>query len=202
MTEAAIPLAIGTGASALGNYLGSQASAGAARDAAKLQQHRFDQASANQQPFIQGGQNALNQYNNALGVNGGGAQQSYYESFKNDPGFQSSVNYGLQQIEASNAARGLTSSGNTLAALQDYSQRALGQQYQSHLDNLFRESQIGSGSANALTTASTASANNQGNYTALAGQYDAAGLSKAGANLQTGAKDFSTYYYGTQAKTS
>ena len=47
-------------------------------------------------------------------------------SFQNDPGFQTSVNYGLQQIQAQNAAQGMGLSGNALAALQDCSsERAL-----------------------------------------------------------------------------
>jgi hypothetical protein len=198
MSEAAIPLALGTGASALGTYLGAQASASAARDAAQLQQQRFSQASANQQPFIQGGQNALNRYSDALGLNGPQAQQAYYDAFRANPGFQASVDYGLAQIQAANAARGMTLSGNTLAALQDYSQKALSGEYHTTLDDLFRASQLGAASANALTTAATASANNQGNYTALAGQYDGTALSKLGSSLYSAGKDLSSYYNGNK----
>ena len=202
MTEAAIPLAIGTGASALGNYFGAQTAANAAKQSAQLQQQRFNQAVGFQQPFLHGGQNALNQYNNAIGVNGSGAQQAYYNNFQNDPGFQSSVDYGLRQVQASNAARGLSLSGNTLAALQDYSQKNLSQEYHTRLSDLFQESQLGANSANALTSASTASAANQGNFNLVSGQYQGAGLANAGNNAYGAAKDYSNYYYGTQPKAS
>jgi hypothetical protein len=196
MTEAALPLALGAGASALGNYLGAQAASGAAKQAAALQQQRFNQAVTYEKPFIAGGQNALNSYNDAIGVSGRQAQQAYYQGFQNDPGFQASVDYGLGQVEASNAARGLTLSGNNLADISGYAQRALLGEYHTRLDDLFREGQLGAGSANALTAAATSSAANQGSFGLIGGQYQGAGLANAGANIYGAAKDFSKYYYG------
>jgi hypothetical protein len=177
MAEAALPILLGGAASALGNYFGAQTAANAAKQSAALQQQRFNQAVGYEQPFMQAGQNALNLYNNATGVNGAAAQQAYYNSFQNDPGFQASVNYGLQQIGAQNAAQGMGLSGNALAALQNYSQNALSQQYQTRLQDLFQGAQLGANSANALTSASTSSASNQGSSNALAGQYRGASLS-------------------------
>ncbi len=194
MAEAALPILLGGAASALGNYFGAQATANAANQAAALQQQRFNQAVSYEQPFIQGGQNALNQYHNATGANGPQAQQSYYNNFQTDPGFQSGVNYGLQQIQASSAAQGMGLSGNTLAALQNYSQQSLSQAYQTRLQDLFQGSQLGANSANALTSASTSSAANQGNYNLAAGQAQGAGLSNAGNSAYSAA---SNYYYGT-----
>jgi hypothetical protein len=198
MAEAALPLALGGAASALGNYFGTQAAANAAKQSANLQQQRFNQAVGYEQPFIQSGQNALDQYNNATGVNGSAAQQSYYNSFQNDPGFQASVNYGLQQLQAGDAARGMNLSGNTLAALQDYSQKSLSQEYHTRLDDLFRGAQLGANSANALTSASTSSAAAQGNFNTLSGQYQGQSLANAGNSVYGAAKDYSNYYYGTQ----
>ncbi len=120
MAEAALPVLLGGAASALGNYFGAQTAANAAKQSAALQQQRFNQAVGSQQPFMQAGQNALNLYNNATGVNGAAAQQAYYNSFQSDPGFQASVDYGLKQIEAQNAAQGMGLSGNALAALENY----------------------------------------------------------------------------------
>lgn len=202
MSEAALPLLIGGAASAAGNYFGAQTASNAAKQAAALQQQRFNQAVGFQQPFMQGGQNALNLYNNAVGVNGVDAQRNYISNFQNDPGFQASVNYGLGQIQASNAARGMTLSGNTLAALQDYSQKNLLGEYHTRLDDLFREAQLGANSANSLTNASTSSGANQGNFNLIAGQYQGAGLANAGGNVYGAVKDFSNYYYGTQPKAS
>lgn len=202
MAEATLPLLLGGAASALGNYFGAQTAADAARQSAALQQQRFNQAAGYQQPFMQSGQNALNIYNNATGVNGSAAQQSYYNNFQNDPGFQAGVNYGLAQIQAQNAAQGMGLSGNTLAALQDYSQRALSQDYQTRLDDLFRTAQLGANSANALTSASTSSGSTQGNYNLASGQNLGTGLSNTGNALSGTASNYANYYYGTQQKAS
>jgi hypothetical protein len=198
MAEAALPILIGGAASGLGNYFGAQTAASAAKQAAALQQQRFNQAVSFEQPFMQSGQNALNLYNNAIGVNGAGAQASYYNNFQNDPGFQASVNYGLQQIQAQNAAQGWGLSGNTLAALQDYSQRALSQEYQTRLSELFQGAQLGANAANALASASTASGTAQGNLNTAAGQYQGAGLAGLGSGLAGAANSYANYYYGTQ----
>ena len=200
MAEAALPILLGGAASALGNYFGAQTSADAAKQSAALQQQRFNQAAGFEQPFMQAGQNALNLYNNATAVNGSGAQQTYYNSFQNDPGFQASVNYGLQQIQAQNAAQGMGLSGNALAALQNYSQNALSQQYQTRLQDLFQGAQLGANSANALTSASTSSASNQGNYNSAAGQYQGASLSNTGNALSGAANNYANYYYGSQQR--
>ncbi len=202
MAEAALPVLLGGAASALGNYFGAQTAANAAQQSAALQQQRFNQAVGYQQPFMQSGQNALNLYNNATGVNGSAAQQGYYNNFQNDPGFQTSVNYGLQQIQAQNAAQGMGLSGNTLAALQNYSQNALSQQYQARLQDLFQGAQLGANSANALTSASTSSASNQANYNSAAGQYQGTSLSNTGNALSGAANTYANYYYGTQQKAS
>ncbi|MBI4723920.1 MAG: hypothetical protein HY765_02645 [Rhodomicrobium sp.] len=196
MAEAALPALIGGTASAAGNYFGAQSAANAAKQSAALQQRRFNQAVSYQQPFIQSGHNALNLYNNATGVNGTAGQQLYYNNFQNDPGFQASVNYGLQQIEARNAAQGMGLSGNTIAALQDYSQRALSQAYQTRLDNLFREAQLGAGSASSLTSASTSSGTAQGNFNLAAGQLQGSGISGLGTGISNAANSYAKYYYG------
>ena len=198
MAEAALPLLVGGAAGALGSYFGSQATANAARGASALQQQRFNQAVGYEQPYLQSGTNALNVYNAATGVNGAAAQQNYYNSFQNDPGFQSSVNYGLQQIEAQNAAQGMGLSGNTLAALQGYSQNALSQQYQARLDDLFRAAQLGGSSANALASASTSSGAAQGGFNLAAGQAQGAGLAGVGSGLSSASNNYATYYYGSQ----
>jgi len=103
MAEAALPILLGGAASALGNYFGAQTAANAAKQSAALQQQRFNEAVGLQQPFVQAGQNALNLYNNATGVNGSGAQQAYYNSFQNDPGFQARDVSSRQRSQPQNA---------------------------------------------------------------------------------------------------
>ncbi len=198
MAEAALPILVGGAASALGNYFGAQSMANAANQSAALQQQRFNQAVGYEQPFMQSGQNALNLYNNATGVNGTAAQQSYYNNFQNDPGFQSGVNYGLQQIQAQNAAQGMGLSGNNLAALQGYSQNALSQEYQTRLGELLQGAQLGANSANALTGASTSSGTALGNYNLAAGQAQGTGLSGLGNGISSATNNYANYYYGAQ----
>jgi hypothetical protein len=196
MAEAALPVLLGGATSALGTYFSSQATANAANQSAALAQQRFNQAASYQQPYIQGGQNALNQYYNAIGANGAEPQQAYFANFQNDRGFQASVNYGLQQIQASNAARGMGLSGNTLAALQDYSQQALSQEYQTRLHDLLQGAQLGATSANALTSAAASNAATQGNYNLLSGQYQGNGLTNTVNALSGAANTYANYYYG------
>ncbi len=198
MAEAALPILIGGAASAAGNYFGAQAMANAAQQSAALQQQRFNQAVGYEQPYMQSGQNSLNQYNNATGANGAAAEQAYYNNFQNDPGFQAGVNYGLQQIQAQNAAQGMGLSGNDLAALQSYSQNALSQEYQTRLGDLFQAGQLGANSANALAAASTSSGTAQGNYNLAAGQAQGNSISGLGSGIAGATNNFANYYYGAQ----
>ncbi|MGO8780655.1 MAG: hypothetical protein ACLQKK_17375 [Rhodomicrobium sp.] len=196
MAEAALPILIGGAASALGNYFGAQSVANASQQAANLQQQRFNQAVSYEQPYLQSGQNSLNLYNNATGANGSAAQQSYYNNFQNDPGFQASVNYGLQQVQAQNAAQGMGLSGNDLTALQSYSQNALSQQYQTRLSDLFQSAQLGANSANALASASTSSGTAQGNFDVAAGQAQGSAISGLGSGVSNATNNYANYYYG------
>lgn len=200
MSEAAIPLVISSGASALGNYLGAQSSAGASRDAARLQQRRFDEARTYSEPYIEGGQNALGVYNAAIGASGANAQRDFYENFQTDPGFTSSQRYGLEQLSARAAAQGQTLSGNTLAALNDYSMRGLQDVYENRLDDLYRSADLGSRSANSLVQAATSSANNEGTFAAQAGRLEGSGTAQAGNAISTGTSNYASYYYGSQKR--
>lgn len=196
MAEAALPVLLGGAATGLGSYLGAETAANAAKQSSNLEQQHFNLASSYQQPYIQSGQNSLNQYNNAIGVNGAEPEQAYYQNFQNDPGFQASVNYGLQNIQASNAAQGMELSGNTLAALQNYSQNSLSQEYQTRLIDLLQGAQLGANSANSLTSAATSSGATQGNYNLLSGVYQGTGLANTVNALGGSANNYANYYYG------
>jgi hypothetical protein len=198
MAEAALPILVGGAASALGNYFGAQSMANAAQQSAALQQQRYNQAVGYEQPYMQAGQNALTQYGNAIGLNGAAAQQDYYGNFQTDPGFQAGVDYGLQQIQAQQAAQGMGMSGNTLAALQVYSQNALSQEYQTRLGELFKDAQLGQNSANALASAATSSGNALSSYNMAAGQAAGSELSGLGNGLSSAINNYTNYYYGGQ----
>jgi hypothetical protein len=130
------------------------------------------------------------------GANGTEAQKTAYANFQNAPGYQSAVNYGQDQIQARAAASGQNLSGNTLAALKTYDTGQQLQAYQQNMSNLYAGAQIGQSAANTLTTASTASANNQGNYNLISGQYTGAGLANLGSQ---GNNALLNYYYGTRS---
>jgi hypothetical protein len=196
MSEALLPM-LGAGLlSGAGSYFGGQAAANASTAAADQANNRYNQALGYAQPYIQGGTNALHQYNNAIGVNGSGAQSDYFNNFQNDPGFQSSVNYGLDQIAARNAAQGMGNSGNTQAALQDWSQHSLSGEYQTRLDNLFRESQTGANSANAALGASTGASNVVSNALTSSGNALGNSYSALGKTGNTTLTNMNDYYYG------
>jgi len=197
MAEAAIPALLGGATSAAASYVGAQTTAKAAKQAATLQQQRYEQAVSYQQPYLQSGTNALTAYNNATGTNGTDAQSAYYQSFQSDPGFQSSVNYGTQQIEASAAAKGMGLSGNTLAALQDYSQKSLSDAYQTRLNNLYKTATLGANAANALTSAATSSASSTSSTLLSAASTEASALTSAVNALTGSAKTLASYYYGS-----
>ena len=134
MAEAALPILIGGAASAARKLLSARNQQQTRRSSPRASSSNGSiRRSAMSSPLCKAARTALNLYNNATGVNGSAAQQSYYNNFQNDPGFQASVNYGLQQLQAQNAAQGMGLSGNTLAALQSYSQNALSKQYQTRL---------------------------------------------------------------------
>lgn len=142
-------------------------------------------------PYIAGGNQARELYENAVGVNGQPAQQGYFDTFQNDPGFQAEVDYSLGQVQDSAAGRGSLYSGRTLAALGDRAQMHQRSAFNERLDRLGGLSQLGqqaSGQAAGLTTnaftrrgdlqygAAQQRANNIQNYASAAAQSKSAGV--------------------------
>lgn len=87
-------------------------------------------------PYIEDGDLARNLYNTYLGLNGQDSQQTAYDDFQTDPGFQSEVDYAHDQIERSYANRGGVNSGRALIALSDNAQKHLRGAYQDRLNRL------------------------------------------------------------------
>ncbi|MGO9172008.1 MAG: hypothetical protein ACLP7P_08600 [Rhodomicrobium sp.] len=190
-------------AQGVGAFFGGQTQADAYSKAANQANNRWNEAYGAAQPFIQGGQNALNSYNTAMGIgpSGTAGQNSYWANLASNPAFQTSVNYGLKQIQATNAAQGLNLSGNEAAALQNYSQQNLLNFGQTNLDDLFKEANLGAGSANAAMSSSTGASNSIGGFMGNAGasagnSYAALGNTGLGITNNLG-----NYYYGTGSGT-
>lgn len=160
-----MPFAVAAGIGAVGSIasgvLGSSAAqsasaqqAAAAEKSLAVQQHQFDIAQNDLQPFMQGGTNSLSSLQKLLGIGpggqgptnpmlqmlgigpngqptGGGIDPS---TFQSSPGYQFQMQQGTDAITNSNAARGI--GGNALKALQSYGQGTANQGWQQYLTNV------------------------------------------------------------------
>lgn len=108
------------------------------------------------EPQLAAGENARGVYESALGLRGEEAQQDYFDSFNDDPGFQSELNQGQRAVESNAAARGYSLSGRALKELQDFGQQHRRSAYDKRLDRLSglsdKGGQVALGAAN-LTAA-------------------------------------------------
>ncbi len=127
------------------------------------------------------GQQGLNAYADALGLNGAAGNARATAAFQNNPGYQAQLDTGLQAIDRGAAARGMLSSGNTLAAEQKYGDDLANQSWQSYLNSFSPLSTLAGQGAQGIAGVSNAQAGTD--Y--LAGQ----DLAKYGWQQQTGIGD-------------
>lgn len=127
---------------------------------------------ANLTPFIGTGQNALASLAQLYGLPApagtnlpAGNALSSFNAFTQTPFYQFPLQQGLDTLNASGAARGLTLSGGQLNALQKYGQGYAASGFQNYINALAGLANLGQGSATAL-----GSAGNQAGGTALGGQ--------------------------------
>jgi hypothetical protein len=134
----------------------------------------------------------VNAYGTALGL--GGNPADVQKQLEATPGYQFNLTQGLQAIDRGAASRGLTTSGNTIAAEQKYGAGLASQTYNDYVANLarFLPQQLGAatGAANVnmgLGSTINSSYGNQGNlaFNTQAGIGNAqAGSDIAGQNAQ------------------
>lgn len=106
------------------------------------------------QPGVESGNQTLKLLGDILGLNGQGAQASYFNSFQNDPGFMASQNAGIEAADRSAAARGLSRSGGQQRSLFDFGQRNMQSAFDSRVGSLFNllgHGQNAAGTSAALT---------------------------------------------------
>lgn len=137
-----------TGASARKDLQGSYADSkgmldSAYKDASEIGNKYYGEAQNYLSPYLQGGKDADAQIRAALGLDGRDAQSGYFQNFQTDPGFQTSVNYGINALDRSAAARGGMYSGAHMKALQDYGQRRMGEAYDTRINQLMGYGQQG-----------------------------------------------------------
>lgn len=115
------------GAAAVGMYSANRAAktqAGAAREAAALQQQQFERQVELSEPWRKAGEQALNKLIPLTDYTPFGMDQ-----FQADPGYAFRLSEGMKGLERSAAARGGLLSGATLKGIQRYGQDMASQEY-------------------------------------------------------------------------
>lgn len=168
---------MGAIASAVGNVFAANIAAKGQKKAAALQAKQFGETKDLLSPYTNAGSKAMDQYGNAIGLNGAGPQSEFYKNFQTDPGFQSAQDYAQRGIENSNAIRGRsTSGGNLIAGLGDYLQKNMLGAYQNRISQIGGVVDTGRGAAQSLGSFGQNYANQAGQNLANAGYYQGAGL--------------------------
>ena len=90
-----------------------------------------------------GSMGAQNQFLTGIGANGVPAQQSFYNNFQNDPGYNATLQAGIGAAEQGGAGTGAFNSGGTLKALMAFGQRQQQEQFQTRLNYLQQAGQQG-----------------------------------------------------------
>ena len=137
----------------------------AAQSQVGLQRDIYEQTSANFQPFLQSGQNAMQAYNYEMGL---GEAPEGYGGMQDSPSYQFMMNQGVEDIQSSAAMRGNLQSGATGTALERYRMGLASQESNNWLNRL--ASQAGAGQAAA-------------GQQAQAGQFYAQGAGQAYGNI-------------------
>jgi hypothetical protein len=149
-----MPFAWAAGAAALGTIGGALISSNGAQDAAnteanaannasQVQLQMFNQTQANEQPYLQAGNNSLAALLKGVGVGPGTANTGSgplnapftAAQYQQSPGYQFQMNQGLNAINNTASARGGVNSGNTLKSLTQYGTGLANQDYQQAYQN-------------------------------------------------------------------
>lgn len=198
-----IATAIMGGLSLVGGLMGKKSSDKAAKQQAKGQQaalaeqkRQYDSNKEMMTPFITPGLNALTTYGNALGLNGGAAQQSFYDDFQHDPGFENALNDSLSDTANRYAIYGDVGGGLAKDLLKTGQSARLGA-YDKRLAQIGGMVDSGRSSASALVGAQQGNSNNQANLLAGIGNTQAQGTMNGSNALVGGLNNFgSSLMYG------
>lgn len=193
-------MAIGTtaaiiGASVIGagaSIYGANKAASASSKAAKGVDRRFQETKEMLAPYTGAGENALKQYETAVGLRGRDAQQQFYDEFQHDPGFETSLNNALSETMKRYSILGNTG-GNLANALLKTGQNAIYSQYQNRLSQLGGLVDTGRSAATSLGQVGQTAAAQSGNLLAQAGQFQGQGIMGAGNALSGGLSNLAGY---------
>ena len=165
------------GSAILGSMAASDAAetqAGAARDAAALQEKQYQQTRTDQMPYMQAGYTALNQ----LAPMAANYQTFGMDQFEQDPGYKFRLGEGQRALAHQTGARGGLVSGQSLKAMQDYAQGSASNEYNNAFNRYQTERQARLGPLQSLAGVGITTATNLGS----AGATNAANVG----NLMTG----------------
>ncbi len=189
------------------SFLGNQDAAQAAQEAAAVQAQIRAQNTANLQPYMTAGNNALGTYMNAIGLNGAGAQSGYYSgvgNVNNNPGYTGELNAGNTAIMKNAAALGLSGpQANTMYNIGNYGGNLANTFQQQQLSEIGGVAQQGQSAAATLAGTSTLSGALQAQNMTQAGVSQGAGVNGLGVAANTGMQNYlnySGYMAGLQAK--
>lgn len=178
-TGLAISAGVGAAGSIASGIMSSNAASSAANqesEATKLgieqQQAMYAGNQAALSPFINTGQVAANDLRNWMP---GGDPNQLMNSLQNTPGYQFTLQQGLESTAASAAARGLGVSGAALKGAANYATGLANNTYQNQFNNLLGISGQGIQSASALAGVGTQAATGISNSLTSMGQSQAAG---------------------------
>lgn len=131
-------------------------------------------------PYQTAGTQALGSYADALGLNGAAGTARAKSAFQASPGYQYTLDQGINAIKRNAGTTGLLASGNTLQSIGRYTQNLADQDYNNYLARLF-----------GLTTAGQSAAGNAAGLYAnlgggLAGSYTGQGQQVYNTNVGIG----------------
>jgi hypothetical protein len=191
---------VGAGASIAGSQTAANAQTQASQNAINAQQQMFNVTQQNLSPYNQAGQGALTQLQSLTGTNAGGNPltapltsqfQPTQAQLAATPGYQFTLNQGLESTQNAYAAQGLGSSGAALKGAANYAEGLAGTTYQQQLQNYLTQNaqtynmlqgQVGIGENAAAQVGNAATQTGQG----VAQSATNAGQAQAGANIATG----------------
>ena len=149
--------ALGTVGSIASGVIGANAAtqaantqATAAEQSTALQKQEFNTLQANYQPYLSAGASALTELQNLTGTNSGGnpltaALTSEFNptlaSLAATPGYQFTLNQGLQATQNGFAAQGLAKSGAAIKGAANYAEGLAGTTYQQQFQNYWTQNQ-------------------------------------------------------------
>lgn len=176
---------IGAGSSLMGADKASDAS----EEAAALQEKRYQEGKNLLLPYMKGSQSALNLYGNAVGAFGPDKQAAFYNSFQNDPGFETALDDSLDETMKRYSIMGRTGGGLSNALLKTGQSARLGA-YRDRLNQLMGLADFGRGTAGTIANMGQQSAAGQAANTAQAGLWQGEGIVGAGNALIGGLNSY------------